>query len=495
MMSYKKLLSLSQGVCTLHKTSRAHHEMVVKLERAMSDTISENDLRRAIGLALEEFDSQLVEAFRDSNRKCMSMFAKTEDVVEMQGKMDKKVNFAEYNFILQKLTDLRRYIDTMAESVLVGHQESNEAFAKSEDVDRDLNLKADITELTQIRAKLERLEAIVSANDLKHNGTMEDLKEQVTNANANNIKANRTMIEENQKLIGTLKTDGVAMDKRMVTAEGQIGKLTQDTRIVMCKQEEMQQRQDGTIWRACQSLQGLFHTMEGKMSTLGDGLQQLRSNEEQFKAFSTQRFQQLFDADEQVKEQVKFLVEASEMLKRRTREFQKKQDIQVKDLTSSEDKLTQQMAAIERSFKGQERELKTIEKRIPQVLSLLASDPSPPPDTGPVDSNQHLNGVLAQLERISDGTATRLPRPLGNDMRVMADQDTNLMSALANLAGMAPLPLGAGGSAAKPQPAGYAQSPRLPMPGLKLAPPAGPAGASGPLGSARKEAAKKGLRS
>merc|ERR1719424_1749573 len=247
MMSYKKLLSLSQGVGTLHKTSRAHHEMVVKLERAMSDTISENDLRRAIGLALEEFDSQLVEAFRDSNRKCMSMFAKTEDVVEMQGKMDKKVNFAEYNFILQKLTDLRRYIDTMAESVLVGHQESNEAFAKSEDVDRDLNLKADLTELTQVRAKLERLEAIVTANDAKHNGTMEDLKEQVTNANANNITANRKMIEENQRVIGTLKADGVTMDKRMVTAEGQIGKLSQDTKTVMGKQEEMQQRQDGTI--------------------------------------------------------------------------------------------------------------------------------------------------------------------------------------------------------------------------------------------------------
>jgi len=378
----------------------------------------------------------------------------------------------------------------------VGHQESNEAFAKSEDVDRDLNLKADLTELTQVRAKLERLEAIVTANDLKHSGTMEDLKEQVTKGNANNITANRKMIEENQRVISTLKADGATMDKRMVTAEGQIGKLTQDTKIVMGKQEEMQQRQDGTIWRACQSLQGLFHTMEGKMTTLGDGLQQLRSSEEEFKAFATQRFQQLFDADEQVKEQVKFLVEASEMLKRRTREFQKKQETQVKDLTSSEDKLTQQMAAIERSFKGQERELKTIEKRIPQVLSLLAADPPPPADLGPVDSNQHLNGVLAQLERISDGTATKLPRPLGNDMRVMADQDANLMSALANIAGMAPLPLGAPGSSAKMPPGGYAaQSPRLPMPGLKLAPPAGAAGASGPLGSARKEAAKKGLRS
>merc|ERR1719408_874561 len=92
MMTHKRLISLQQNVSTLQKTSRTHHEMVVRLERAMSDTISENDLRRAIGLALEEFDSQLVEAFRDSNRKCMSMFAKQEDVAEIQGKIDKKAD-------------------------------------------------------------------------------------------------------------------------------------------------------------------------------------------------------------------------------------------------------------------------------------------------------------------------------------------------------------------------------------------------------------------
>merc|ERR1719230_180200 len=91
-MTYKKLLALQQGVSTLQKTSRTHHETVVRLEKAMSDTISENDLRRAIGLALEEFDSQLVEAFRDSNRKSLSMFAKSEDMAEMTGKLEKKVN-------------------------------------------------------------------------------------------------------------------------------------------------------------------------------------------------------------------------------------------------------------------------------------------------------------------------------------------------------------------------------------------------------------------
>ena len=46
------------------------------------------------------------------------------------GKMEKKVNFTEYNLVLQKLTELRMYVDTMADSVLVGHKESKDEFAK-----------------------------------------------------------------------------------------------------------------------------------------------------------------------------------------------------------------------------------------------------------------------------------------------------------------------------------------------------------------------------
>merc|ERR1719230_2434808 len=203
-MTYKKLLALQQGVSTLQKTSRTHHETVVRLEKAMSDTISENDLRRAIGLALEEFDSQLVEAFRDSNRKCLAMFAKSEDVAEIQTKMDKKVNFTEYNTVLQKLSELRRYVDTMAESVFIGHQESKEEFAKEVNVEKALKLKADLVELTQVRAKLERLEAVVTANDLKHNHRMDELAEQVTHSQAQNIKANSAMIEQNKGMIQKL---------------------------------------------------------------------------------------------------------------------------------------------------------------------------------------------------------------------------------------------------------------------------------------------------
>merc|ERR1711959_360851 len=101
--------------------------------------------------------------------------------------------------------------------------------------------------------------------------------------------------------------------------------------------------------------------MEGKVHSLGDELKALHANVEQFHAFATQRVQQLFDDDEQVKEQVKFLMEASEMLKRRTREFNKNHTAQLKELKGSESKLTEQMTTLERSFKSHERELRALE--------------------------------------------------------------------------------------------------------------------------------------
>merc|ERR1719506_1622144 len=158
------------------------------------------------------------------------MFAKSEDVSEIQSKIDKKVNFAEYNTCLQKLSDLRRYVDTMAESVFIGHQESKEEFAKEVNVEKALKLKADLVELTQVRAKLERLEAIVTANDLKHNHRMDELAEQVTQSQAINIKSNRTMIEQNKALIQKLEQEGILINKRVTVTEESIRQISDNAK-------------------------------------------------------------------------------------------------------------------------------------------------------------------------------------------------------------------------------------------------------------------------
>jgi chromosome segregation ATPase len=446
MMSYKKLLALHQGVATLRKTSRTHHEMVVRLEKAMGDTISENDLRRAIGLALEEFDSQLVEAFRDSNRKCISMFAKSEDVAEIQSKIDKKVNFDQYNAVLQKLSELRKYIDTMAESVFIGHQESQEEFAKTGEVEKYLKQKADLAELTQVRAKLERLEAVVTANDMKHNTSMDDMNQMVTKSNASNIQINRQMIEENKNLIAQLQNDTQSLMTRMDGAEEQIEKLNEDTANIAEKQGDIQERQDNVIWRACQSLQGLFQGMEGKVNDLNEDLTDMRTNVDKFQDFATQRIQQLFDDDEQVKEQVRFLMEASEMLKRRSREFTKTHNSQLKDLQSSEAKLMEQMGTLERSFKAHERELRAIEKRTPTLSSALATmasgDILPPviAEPVPLDPNQNLQNVLTQLEMIANGT------PMPSKALMPLGANAGLSPPLPLKSPRPPLPMGPTGS-------------------------------------------------
>eukprot|EP00420_Gonyaulax_spinifera_P007724 CAMPEP_0197930728 /NCGR_PEP_ID=MMETSP1439-20131203/105941_1 /TAXON_ID=66791 /ORGANISM="Gonyaulax spinifera, Strain CCMP409" /LENGTH=129 /DNA_ID=CAMNT_0043553433 /DNA_START=23 /DNA_END=409 /DNA_ORIENTATION=- len=128
--------------------------------------ISETDLRRAIGLAFQEFEHRLEDAFNDSNRKCLAMFSKRDEVSELEALIAKKVNWAEYNTVLKKLSELRMYIDTMADSIFIGHREAlNGEFAKKADkltTEQALRLKADWDEVNEVRARLERLEVLVS---------------------------------------------------------------------------------------------------------------------------------------------------------------------------------------------------------------------------------------------------------------------------------------------------------------------------------------------
>lgn len=86
----KKMLTLEQGIVKLQKTTRQQHEVVSHLESGMKSMISETDLRRAVGLAFQEFEHRLEDAFQDSNRKCLAMFSKRDDVIEIQGQIGKK---------------------------------------------------------------------------------------------------------------------------------------------------------------------------------------------------------------------------------------------------------------------------------------------------------------------------------------------------------------------------------------------------------------------
>merc|ERR1719217_290852 len=127
------------------------------------------------------------------------------------------------------------------------------------------------------------------------------------------------------------------------------------------KVHKIEERQEGVIWITCQSLQTQFQGMVSKVSDLGAEEKLMHSRVEQLEGFVSQKFQQVFDSEEQVMDQIKFLMEASEMLKRRSREFNKSCSAQLKDLASSESKLIEQMSTLERLLKVQERELRALE--------------------------------------------------------------------------------------------------------------------------------------
>merc|ERR1719473_865310 len=115
---------LEDGIDKLQRDARQQHEIVSHLGSDFKAMVSETDLRRAIGLAFQEFEVRLEDVFQDSNRKCLAMFSKREEVMELQASIIKKVNWHEYNTVLKKLSDLRNYIDTMAESVFIGHRDA-----------------------------------------------------------------------------------------------------------------------------------------------------------------------------------------------------------------------------------------------------------------------------------------------------------------------------------------------------------------------------------
>jgi hypothetical protein len=328
---------------------------------------------------------------------------------------------------------------------------------------------------------------------LKQTASLEELRNQVTESNAKNIEANRTAIETNKAMIVKLEEGKASLDLRMSGAEENIANLTADNQKLTQRQTEMREHQDGVIWRACQSLQTLVHANERKTSDLQAEVEELHSRGDGFQALASTKFQLLFDDGNQFKEQLKFLMEATEMLKRKARESNKSHTNQFQELSDSEGKLRDHLASLERSLKAHERDVRALEKNVVKRFANLgggplplAAEPPPPTDPKPFDSNQHLHGVLAQLEKIASASPQKLPRPGGDDF--MSAEDA------AQMHGLPPALTGLATLGATRTQGVYGLSPRLPLPGMKAPPvPAAPAGGNTGLG--RSAAQRKTPRS
>ncbi|CAK9115856.1 unnamed protein product [Durusdinium trenchii] len=439
-LNRRKVLDLQHEINQLQKLSLKHHEAVTHLETGLKTMISEVHLRRALGLAFQEFENRIEDAFQDSNRKCLSMFSKREDVIELQTLVTKKVNWAEYNAVLKKLADLRQYVDGMAETVFIGQREALESeFAKKANADwveKALGEKAEFTDLNDVRARLERLEVLVAHNDQKHSSKLQAMREETAAKNdeiyqnleieSSGSQTNRAPFADDRCRAHWLPCQllkGVRQHALMKEANGTMTsnkQSVQDMKTMIERHEARLKQTDSSLLEMSKAQQEMAQlagkTLLPRIEQMEDWLQRKdQARDELLRQLEGQADElkgavsvvEMGRQGEQFREQLEFLMQATEMLKRRLREMSKHQNGKMKEISDDQGRQVQQLAALERVMKRQDRETRA------ELRSMTATGDSWRAPTGgghglPMlpaeeDPNVRLTGVLQQLQKIAGG--------------------------------------------------------------------------------------------
>lgn len=414
----RKLLDLEQGLGRLQKTARQQHEAVSQLESGMKSVVSDQDLRRAIGLAFQEVEARLEDAFADSSRKCLAMFSKREDMAELQALIGKKVNWSEYNAILKKLSELRQYIDTMAGSVFIGHREAlNREFAKkadASDLEVGLKSKADWGDVNEVRARLERLESVVQHTETKQAAKFEELRKDYTDKLKAQAERQMALIQESQAVVAAMRQEHAGFVDRLSATEGGIASLGAAARKSREAQEILQEGHEHLRAHVA-AMQEQLKRVEDAVGKTAQDVMSLESGAKDFREASQVKFAELSAHGQACKEQLDFLMQAVEMIKRRSREQTKTHTAKFKEVADEQATLKQQMQALERLLKQQERSVRGVEQRALKAaeeatqhgpiamggLGMGALKALPPAED--TDPNDRLKGLLEQLEKISLG--------------------------------------------------------------------------------------------
>lgn len=409
MQTRKKMQVLEDGINGLRKSTRQQQEVVLQLEGSMQSMITDLDLKRAIGLTFQEFECRLQDAFQESNQKFLVMFSKKEEVAEVQSNMTKKVNWTEYNSVLKKLSELRAYIDNTAQSVFVGHRDAlNQEFARKADatmVDLALKSKADVSDMSEVRARLERLEILFSHSDAHHREKLEELRDDLTAKHNKQVQQLNKDIKDHSEKAKDMNNGQKGMLERLASAEGHVVELralSKDMKETLVKVED---RQANFICGTLGDLTNSVTALETCTKKSHDHLQALARDQSVLYDDCKGRFA---GSDQQSKvhgEQIEFLMQAAEMLKRRLRETGKSHTAVCKELTEGQESLSDKLSALERTIKQHQRDVKSIGDQTLKGAGLRALQPVEPPNP-----TVHLKSVLDQLERIAaDPVTDKIP--------------------------------------------------------------------------------------
>lgn len=373
--------------------------MVSELEGCMKSMITETDLRRALGLAFQEFEGRLQETFAESNQRFLQMFSKKEDVIEVQSLMSKKVNWTEHNTVHKKLSELRAYIDDTAKSVFVGHLDAlDQQFGQKADatmVDLALKSKADFADMTDVRARLERLEVLFAHSDAQNRERLEELRDDLTQKRDKMMAHVQAQLDAHTETMSELREELACHSRRISSTEGSTRELTQaagrltEGQALVEERQESTERALGELQESCGEVRAAQERSEANQQALTANLSSLADSVNADNDASAKKFAVH-------SEQIEFLMQATEMLKRRLRETSKAHKDSCQELTEQHEGLVEKLSALERSLKQQERDMKSLagEPPVGKALTQKALGPLPTPDA-------HLRSVLEQLEQIA----------------------------------------------------------------------------------------------
>jgi len=413
----KKMLQLEQGISMLQKTTRQHNEVVASLEGGIKAMISETDLRRAIGLAFQEFELRLHDAFTDSNRKCLAMFSTREDVQELQSAISKKVNWSDWQVLMKKMGDLRQYLDTMAESVFVGHRQAlNGEFAKKADrevVETALAKKADVDDLNTVRARLERLEEALSFAEARNARNLGLLDEELAKRHSDFSNMFMISITDCRKVMDKCKSDQASIGESQSRLQEQMQSVSERCDEVREAQHNLHRKHDSVMMPALSSLEVQHESFGQSVKQLQVDLKAMNSEMSGFQDVVQTSLNKLSQQVQANVQHAEFLLQETDMIKRRSKESGKKQVASLQDISDKQVKLSQQVETMERDVRKTHREVRAIESRTAKAIEgpLTARTPRGLPALGPAASpagpdanpSDNLKQILHQLGQLANG--------------------------------------------------------------------------------------------
>lgn len=201
---------------------------------------------------------------------------------------------------------------------------------------------------------------------------------------------------------------------RLDTAEARTTSLEGAAKQLSEVQELLRKRQENDLLPKIGSMQSQLTSIESAASQADQDVRALEGDLVGFKDSMQQNCKELAAQVQANKDHVEFLLQETDMIKRRSREMTKKQTTCFKEVSEEQERVAKQLQDMDSSVKKQARDVRAIENRANRgvaeptaadltALAGLRALPLALEQGPPADTNTRLTSMMDQLEKLANG--------------------------------------------------------------------------------------------